>query len=276
MPMPFDGIVKTIREAQCDLIYYWEVGTDAINYFLPFFGLAPVQCTSWGVQVTSGIAQINYYLSSELVEPPDANNHYTETLLLAKTLLTYQYRTALPESVKKREDFGFSSNQHLYVCAQHLGKFHPDFDAIIAAILRRDNLGVMVITEDRYRHAAKQLRSRFARRMADVTERIVFLPRQSRPDYLSLMAAADVLLDPPYFGGVNTTYDGISLAKPIVTMPSRFHRGRYTYGGQTLDCRGGRGAQCQYEQSCAVAGLDGRHHSEVHIDADGLVVMGVY
>ncbi len=28
--------VWTVREAACDLIYYWEVGSDALNYFLPF------------------------------------------------------------------------------------------------------------------------------------------------------------------------------------------------------------------------------------------------
>jgi protein O-GlcNAc transferase len=39
-----------------------------------------------------------------------------------------------------------------------------------------------------------------------------------------------VLLDPLHFGGVNSTYDGFSLNQPIVTLPSRFHRGRYTLG----------------------------------------------
>jgi predicted O-linked N-acetylglucosamine transferase (SPINDLY family) len=37
-----------------------------------------------------------------------------------------------------------------------------------------------------------------------------------------------VLLDPLYFSGVNTTYDGLSLGKTIVTCPSPYQRGRYT------------------------------------------------
>ena len=61
-------------------------------------------------------------------------------------------------------------------------------------------------------------------------ERIRFLPRLDYLEYLDLLASADVLLDPPHFGGVNSTYDGLALGQPIVTWPSQYHRGRYTAG----------------------------------------------
>ena len=47
--------IKQVREAACDLIYYWEVGSDAMNYFLPFARLVPVQCTGWGSTITCGV-----------------------------------------------------------------------------------------------------------------------------------------------------------------------------------------------------------------------------
>jgi len=230
IPEAFDRMLETIRAARFDLLYYWEVGTDATNYFLPFFRLAPVQCTSWGIQMTSGIPTVDYYLSSELVEPEDAAEHYSETLVPARTLLTYQERLSPPDPRNARDGFGFAAGQHVYLCAQHLGKFHPDFDPVLAAILRQDPAGVIVATEGRHGHGAPKLQSRFAETIPEVADRIVFLPRQAQPDYLRLVAAADVLLDPPYFGGVNTTYDGFSLGKAIVTVPSEFHRGRYTFG----------------------------------------------
>jgi predicted O-linked N-acetylglucosamine transferase (SPINDLY family) len=201
-----------------------------LNYFLPFFRLAPVQCTSWGIQVTSGIPTLDYYLSSELVEPADAQDHYSETLVCGRTLLAYQTPVAPPRAAKPREAFGFDPGRNLYLCAQHLGKFHPDFDPLLAEILRRDAAGLIVITEDRYGRGAHVLRQRFQETIPDVAGRVVFLPRQPLPDYFSLVSLADVLLDPLHFGGVNTTYDGLALDKPIVTMPSQFHRGRYTYG----------------------------------------------
>ena len=229
VPNTFDRFVEAIRAARLDLLYYWEVGTDNINYFLPFFRLAPVQCTSWGIQVTSGISQLDYYLSSALVEPHDACSHYTENLVLASTLLTYRQRVSVPDLPKPREYFGIAPGRHLYLCAQQLGKFQPDFDPILAGILRADPEGVAVVVEDRRgAYIANQLRQRFAATISDVANRIVFLPFQPTADYLSLVAAADVLLDPLHFGGVNSSYDGFSLNKPIVTLPSRFQRGRYT------------------------------------------------
>jgi predicted O-linked N-acetylglucosamine transferase (SPINDLY family) len=231
LPATFDQIANAIRQLQFDLLYYWEVGTDNTNYFLPFLRLAPVQCTSWGIQVTSGIAQVDHYLSAALVEPEDAAGHYTENLVLASTLLTYRPRVSVPVPLKGREYFGIAPSQHLYLCAQQLGKFHPDFDPLLAGILRQDPNGVVVIVEDLHgAFVAEQLRARFAKTLSDVADRILFLPFQETGDYLSLIAAADVLLDPPHFGGVNTSYDGFSLHKPIVTLPSQFQRGRYTLG----------------------------------------------
>ena len=76
--------------------------------------------------------------------------------------------------------------------------------------------------------------------MPDVADRIVWMPQQAYPDYLSLVAAADVLLDPLHFGGGLTTYDAFSVGRPIVTLPGEFRRGRFT-----LACYGKMGiAEC--------------------------------
>ena len=67
-PSSYDQIIETLRQEEFSILYYWEVATDSLNYFLPFMRLAPVQCTSWGIQVTTGIPTMDYYLSSALVE----------------------------------------------------------------------------------------------------------------------------------------------------------------------------------------------------------------
>jgi len=232
LPLPerLDRIVNAVRAARFDVLYYWEVGSDAVNYLLPFFRLAPVQCTGWGIPVTSGIPQMDYYLSNELVETDDADRHYTERLIRAGTLLSFQHRISPPEQPKKREDFGLPAGRNVYFCPHQILKFHPDFDSVLAGILHQDGSGVLVIPEDDYGHVAKKLRDRFAATIADVLDRVVFLPRQPYPDYLSLLAAADVLLDPLHYGGGATTYDGLSFNRPIVTLPGRFARGRFTSG----------------------------------------------
>jgi len=41
---------------------------------------------------------------------------------------------------------------------------------------------------------------------------------------------ADVVLDPPFFGGGNTSYEAFAMGLPIVTWPGEFMRGRVTEG----------------------------------------------
>jgi predicted O-linked N-acetylglucosamine transferase (SPINDLY family) len=229
IPHRFGFAAETIREARFDLLYYWEVGSDVLNYFLPFLRLAPVQCTSGGLPVTSGIPTMDYFLSSELAEPEFADEHYSETLIRATSQLSYQRRMPRPQVAKTRADFGFAESQHLYVCAQKIQKFHPDFDRLMAEILRRDQFGLVVIPEDPHGYASRKLRSRMMSALPDVIDRVAFLPRLSLDDYFSLLDVADVLLDPLHYGGGLTAYDGFSLNKPIVTLPGEFVRGRYTY-----------------------------------------------
>jgi len=226
----YDQMIEMIRQEKFTLLYYWEVASDSLNYFLPFMRLAPVQCTSWGIQVTTGIPAMDYYLSSSLVETDDADRYYSEKLVRASTLLTYQYREPQPASPLGRKHFGFEKGQHIYLFAHQIGKFHPDFDSVVAGILRRDASAVVAVTRDRWGNASERLRARLEVTIPDVADRIAFIPRQPHNNYRSLLLAADVLLDPLYYGGVNATYDGFALGKPIVTMATDFHIGRYTFG----------------------------------------------
>jgi predicted O-linked N-acetylglucosamine transferase (SPINDLY family) len=63
-----------------------------------------------------------------------------------------------------------------------------------------------------------------------VAGRVLFAPRLEFSDYLSLLVAADVLLDPIHYGGGLTMHDALSLNRPVVTLPGEFARGRYAAG----------------------------------------------
>ena len=49
-----------------------------------------------------------------------------------------------------------------------------------------------------------------------------------RPEFLQLLAAADVLLDPITFGGGNTSYEALAMGTPVVTLPGELLRTRIT------------------------------------------------
>ena len=227
LPLRFDQAAERLRAARFDVLYYWEVGTDSTNHFLPFLRLAPVQCTGWGWPETSGAPELDYHLTSEALAPPGCETQFSETLVRLPELPPSFYRPPIPEQPHAPGHFGLPDGAHLYVCAQNLRKLHPDFDALLGGILRGDPKGVAVLVEDTHPRAGELLRARWQETLADVRERIVLLPRLAPEDYFHLIAGAHVVLDPLHFGGANTVYDALAAGAPVVTLPGRFPRGRY-------------------------------------------------
>jgi predicted O-linked N-acetylglucosamine transferase (SPINDLY family) len=213
-----------------DVLFYPDVGMFPTTYFLSFARLAPVQCVTWGHPVTTGVPALDYFLSSELVEPNGAERDYSERLIRLPRLPVCYPRPPSPVRAPDRGRLGLDPDAVLYVCAQSLFKLHPDFDAIVAAILRADRRGRLVLIEGPHPHWGERLRARFARVMPEVVDRIQFLPRLAADDFLGLLATANVLLDPLHFGSGNSAYEALAVGTPIVTWPGRFMRGRVTLG----------------------------------------------
>lgn len=220
---------QVVRRAGLDILYYCDIGMDAMTYSLAFSRLAPVQCVTWGHPSTTGIATIDYFVSSGLMEPPDADEHYTEKLVRLDSLSVHYYRPQAPREAD-RGAFGLDRSANLYVCPQSIYKFHPEFDALLGGILRRDPQGRAVLIRWAYEHPDELLRHRFARTMPDVAERIDFIPRLQQEEFHALLTVADVLLDPLHFGGGHTSLDALAFGTPVVTLPGRYLRGRITLG----------------------------------------------
>jgi predicted O-linked N-acetylglucosamine transferase (SPINDLY family) len=179
--------------------------------------------------MTTGIPNIDYFISSQHQEIANAEQHYSEKLVRLSRMPTFYYKPTFPPLTKQRSDFGLSASAHLYVCPQSLFKIHPDFDRIFAEILHRDPQGCVVLVEGTYQAWTQRLKQRFAQTIPTAQERIYFLPRMTLLDYFNLIALAEVLLDTFPFGGGGTSYEALAIGTPIVTLPTDFMRGRATY-----------------------------------------------
>jgi uncharacterized protein (TIGR03032 family) len=217
-----------IAEQDLDVLVFTDVGMDPILSTLAFSRMAPVQCATWGHPVTTGSPCIDFFISSELLEVPGADAHYTEQLVRLPSLGTYYLRPRVPPADGVRATLGADAGQTVYVCPQTLFKFHPDFDPLLAEILDRDPTGVLVLLRGRQRHWAEQLRARFAHTLGEARQRIVWLPPLSRDRYLQLLGAADVVLDPIHFGGGNSSYEALAMGSPVITLPGALMRSRIT------------------------------------------------
>jgi len=228
LPRKLKPARQIIAEHSLNILFYLDIGMDPLTYFMAFSRLAPIQCTTWGHPITTGIPNIDYFISSKMAEVAEAEEHYSEQLILPDRLTTYYYRPQLPEYQRSREYFGISENYNLYVCPQTLFKFHPDFDVILGDLLRKDKKGLLVLTEGKHAAWTEMLQDRFSGTFPDVTDRVKFLPRLPRDDYMSLLNIADVLLDPPHYGGGNTSLEAFAFGIPLVTLPGDFLRSRLT------------------------------------------------
>jgi predicted O-linked N-acetylglucosamine transferase (SPINDLY family) len=218
---------RFLYEQEFDWLHYWEIGTTPMNYYLPFFRAASGQSGCWGWPITSGNSYVDSYLSCEQIEPPDGAAHYTEQLVQLRRLPTYYHRPAVPAN-PSRIRFGLDDAQRVYLCTQSLRKYHPDFDSLLAELLRSDSQGLLLIVGDRRPSVTELLLNRFGRTMPDILSRVRVLPWMETAEYLELVAVADVVLDTLHYGGgANTVYDTVAVGTPLVTLPGEFHRSRW-------------------------------------------------
>jgi predicted O-linked N-acetylglucosamine transferase (SPINDLY family) len=219
-PSRFTAAAERITAAQCDLLYYRKVGADPLGYCLPFARLAPVQCTAWGTHTTSGIREVDYYLSSGLVEVENADEHFTESLFRLDCLPSFHRRLpAVPPAT--RSDFGLPECGGLYLAPQRLAKFHPAQDELFRQVLNADPEGHLVVLAGKRDYALRQLQVRWTNTLGSVARRIIVLPSQTAANFRRLLSVGDALLDIRQYNVSLMAYDAFSVNLPVVTLPGR-------------------------------------------------------
>jgi protein O-GlcNAc transferase len=230
LPVDLAAARRLIAAERLDTLYYPDIGMSALTYFLAFARLAPLQCLGWGHPDTTGIANLDRFLSCAAMEPENAHRHYSETLVRLPGPTLHYARPRLPARLKPRSAFGLADDAHLYVCPQSLFKIHPDFDRVLVELLRRDPQGLVVLLSGRDRNLDALLRRRLAAVGPEVVGRLRLLRPMPLADFLGLVAVSDVMLDPLHYSGGNTSLEAFALGTPIVTWPGAFMRGRHTHG----------------------------------------------
>ena len=205
-----------------DAILYADVGMDAFSYFLAFARLAPVQCVTWGHPVTTGISTVDYFISGCDLEIDDAEQHYSEKLVRLPGLPTYYQRPDRPsETIGIRP--AECRAEDASICPQTLFKLHPDFDGLIASLLRANRRGTW--------HSSRPINPpdrkappQAGRKLPRCAIANSFPAADVPGTFPGSLASADVILDPLHFSGGNTTFEALAMGTPIVTLPGTFMR----------------------------------------------------
>lgn len=228
LPRDLEQVRAAIEAAELDILLFADIGMEPMTTFLSLSRLAPLQLNTWGHSVTSGIDTVDYYVSADVVEAPGAENEYSEKLIRLPGYYMPRYHRPQLAARKSREELGLPAG-HLYFCPHSLFKMHPDFDAALQGILERDPLAQVVLSESRASWA-ELLRERLANRLEADVARVHFMPNVPQRDFHQYLAAADLIIDPFYFGGCNTSCEALGFGVPIVTLPGALLPGRFTLG----------------------------------------------
>ncbi|MBF0372926.1 MAG: hypothetical protein HQL39_05845 [Alphaproteobacteria bacterium] len=225
------GAARAIRDDRLDVLVFPDLGMEPRSFALAALKLAPVVCVGMGHPVTTGLPTVDWFLTSDLMEPEGGEAHYAEKLLRLPGT-SFHYTPNAKPPAKGRAALGLPEDGVLYLCCQAQQKYLPQYDALFPAIAARLPASRFVFIEHRsMAHVNRMLRARieraFAARGLDPSRHLVFLPWLEWTDFLDLNAACDVFLDSVGWSGGNTTFEALSRGMPVVTLPGAFMRGRH-------------------------------------------------
>jgi predicted O-linked N-acetylglucosamine transferase (SPINDLY family)/MoaA/NifB/PqqE/SkfB family radical SAM enzyme len=224
--------VATIAADAPHVLVYLELGMNGTAVELACNRLAPVQCMTWGHPVTSGLPDIDYFLSSDLMEPADGDRHYRETLVRLPNLSIAYEPLDVKAGGMTRAEVGLRPSATVYVCCQSLFKYRPQEDHLLVALARAVPDSQFLFIGAAEAPPTKIFRARleaaFRAGNLDPARHLVVTPPVPFERFGALIGLGDVYLDSIAWSGGNTTLEAVTLGLPVVTLPTGLMRGRHT------------------------------------------------
>lgn len=232
-PLSLDGWRRTILDAAPHVLIYPEIGMDKLSAQLAAQRLAAVQCASWGHPVTSGFPTIDYFLSSDLMEPAGAADHYCEQLVRLPNLSIYCEPPQAPSVAIDRAELGLRATAVVYWCCQSLPKYLPQFDEVFARIAAEvPDCQFTFIEFAGGRGVTEMFRARLDRAFEalglDAADYCVFLPRLAADRFVAAIGQCDVVLDSIGWSGCNSILESLVHDLPVVILAGEMMRGRHS------------------------------------------------
>lgn len=222
-----------IHRAQLDVLIYDEIGMDALTLQLAAMRLAPMQAATWGHPETTGLPTIDFYLSAEGLEPPNAQGNYSEKVVLLPHMGVYVEMLGPKSEEVDLAMLGLPRDEPLLLCPGSPFKYSPLHDWVwieIARGLKANGGGRMVFfsasSGTMNVQLSDRLRNSFAQAGLDFDSHVCVIPFLSRNRYFGLMNQSALMLDTLDFSGFNTAIQAIECGLPYLAFEGSFMRGR--------------------------------------------------
>ena len=199
------------------------------------FRPAPVQATYLGYFETTGMEQIDYFLTDEKMSTASSQQFHTEKLLsFSQCCLCYRpLNTAIPAAPSPVAEKGYIT----FGMFGNSTKMNPDIISLWAKILQNNENSRMLLMFKGGQN--KEITDRYYRLFEQFgisRDRVDFHGRKSFPEYLQTHKDVDIMLDTfPYNGGT-TTCDALWMGVPVISLVGEHHFSRV--GLSILSCVG--------------------------------------
>ena len=232
-PLTIEQWCQTIEKDNLHLLIFSDFGMDPMTFELGCLRLAPIQLAAAGHPESSGLPTIDYFLSSDLMEPENAEEHYTEQVVRLPNLSIYYSPLPYSPESASRTEIDIANDDVMFWCCQSTFKYLPQHDDVFPRIASKLNNARFVFIENPTKHVTNifkaRLNSAFSQVGLDYREFCRFLPRMNQRKFAGVASLANVFLDSIDWSGHNSALESLVFDLPIVTFPGKFMRGRHSF-----------------------------------------------
>ncbi|MDF1799989.1 MAG: hypothetical protein P1V81_12495 [Planctomycetota bacterium] len=215
-------LADAIGNKRLDFLFYPEVTPSNSTSWLATQRLARVQAAGYGVPVTSGSPQLDYFIGGAEVEAPGAERHYSEQLVLLPGFGVSTTPPPLPTIQRSRP--ADDAELRLVSTATHR-KLSVAMLESWSAILQAQPHARLDLFPAMLPRDVERLAPAMAGALGDVP--VDLHPYVERSKILDTLVEADLYLDTYPFGGFNSLVEVLSCGCPIVTFEGNQARNRF-------------------------------------------------
>ncbi|MFT3783340.1 MAG: glycosyltransferase [Nibricoccus sp.] len=239
LPAKLDAQVAAIRSAALDVLVIGTNITAVTNQVLLIAAhrLAPLQLATYCSPSTTGLRQIDGYLSGTLNKASGVQEQFTEKLYFlegAPGCLDYTVEAAATHAPMTRADLGLAADDLVFVNAASSYKILPEMLATWAEILKATLQSRLLLLPFNPNWTTNFPAKQFERILAETLEqhgvdrgRVVLVgPQKTRADVKAIEALADVYLDTAPFSGSISLVDALEVGLPTLVWEGDTHRSR--------------------------------------------------
>ena len=213
-----EEVARIIRADQIDILVDLTMHMGGCRPLLFARKPAPIQVAWLAYPGTTGLSTMDYRITDPYLDPPGLDDaHYSEeSIRLADSFWCYDPLTGEPEV----NTLPARARGHVtFCCLNNFCKISRQVLALWARVLQEVEGSRLAILAAPGPH--REQTRQFFREKGIAGERLAFVVRRPRLEYLKLHHRLDVALDPFPYTGHTTTLDALWMGVPVVTLAGR-------------------------------------------------------